>query len=106
MSFQNFPFGPTTPLHEATSQVQVKRTATSPLGPLSLLSGTWVGTGFNQIWRPFDLTANPPGHDHFLELNLTSEQLVFTVIGTGTPPGEIANRGLLQPDIPLFGVTY
>ncbi len=36
-----------------------------------------------------------------LELNLTTETLVFTEIN-----GPIRNRGLLMPDISLFGVTY
>jgi len=68
----------------------------SPLGPLAALPGTWKGTGFNQIWRPFF-----GSQDRFLELNLTAETLEFTEI-----PGEIPNRGLLQQDIVLFGMTY
>lgn len=70
---------------------------TSPLGPLQELPGTWTGTGFNVIWRP----NSTPGQDHFLELNLTDETLQFDKI-----PGEIPNRGLLQPDIKMFGVRY
>jgi hypothetical protein len=69
-----------------------------PLGPLSLLPGKWTGTGFNMIWRPLFGT---PGQDHFLELNLISETLEFAPI-----PGPIPNRGLLQPDINMFGVHY
>jgi hypothetical protein len=68
------------------------------LGPLAELPGTWKGTGFNQIWRPLNGT---PGQDHFLELNETTEVLQFVEI-----PGDIPNRGLLQPDINLHGVTY
>jgi hypothetical protein len=71
----------------------------SPLGPLQLLPGEWTGKGFNQIWRPFH--GQPPGQDRFLELNLTEEDLEFKAI-----PGNIPNRGLLQPDINLVGVTY
>ncbi|HEY0097225.1 MAG TPA: heme-binding protein, partial [Archangium sp.] len=68
--------------------------------PLALLPGTWGGTGFNLIWRPrFNQTDGGP--DHFLELNLTSETLQFNNI-----PGEIPNRGLLQPDIVMTGVQY
>jgi hypothetical protein len=69
-----------------------------PLGPLAALPGTWIGTGFNTIWRPHF----PSGaQDRFLELNLTSETLVFEEI-----PGAIPNRGLDQKDIEMFGVHY
>jgi hypothetical protein len=61
------------------------------------LLGKWQGEGFNVIWRP----NNTPGQDRFLELNLTEEQLEFIEI-----PGNIPNRGLLQADIDMFGVTY
>jgi hypothetical protein len=69
-----------------------------PLGPLGKLRGTWKGTGFNQIWRPFD---GLPAQDRFLELNETSEILQFVEI-----QGDIPNRGLLQIDINLHGLTY
>ena len=72
----------------------------NPLGPLSDLVGKWEGSGFNQIWRPFHDTANP-AQDRFLELNETNETLEFTEIS-----GPVPNRGLLQPDINLFGITY
>jgi hypothetical protein len=72
--------------------------APDPLGPLAELPGTWVGHGFNAIWRPHPLTS---GQDRFLELNLTDEKLVFTKIN-----GAIPNRGLAMPDINMFGVTY
>lgn len=70
----------------------------NPLGPLQNLPGTWTGTGFNTIWRP-NHPASP--QDRFLELNLTDETLEFTPIS-----GPIPNRGLLQPDINMFGMTY
>jgi hypothetical protein len=79
--------------------------AADPLGPLADLPGpgdqpgTWVGHGFNAIWRPEDFPA--PGQDRFLELNLTDETLVFTRIN-----GPIPNRGLAMPDIDMFGITY
>lgn len=69
----------------------------NPLGPLAGLAGTWTGRGFNVIWRP----DHTPGQDHFLELNRTSERLEFTAIS-----GPIPNRGLLQPDMNMFGLTY
>lgn len=71
--------------------------AASPLGPLAGLVGKWTGHGFNMIWRP----DHDPSQDHFLELNVTSEQLEFSPIS-----GSIPNRGLLQPDINMFGLTY
>lgn len=66
------------------------------LGPLASLPGTWTGTGFNQIWRPKHGTA-----DHFLQLNITHERLVFNSIG-----GLVPNRGFKQPDIAITGVRY
>lgn len=71
-----------------------------PLGPLRDLPGTWTGTGFNTIWRP--MFGSPDiKKQHFLELNLTTETIQFEII-----PGKIPNRGLLQHDINMFGVTY
>jgi hypothetical protein len=69
-----------------------------PLGPLAALPGTWEGTGFNTIWRPHHPSRR---QDRFLELNLTSEKLVFEEI-----PGAIPNRGLDQKDIEMFGLHY
>jgi len=71
---------------------------TDPLGPLAQLPGTWVGHGFNAIWRPHRAST---GQDRFLELNRTDDKLVFTEIN-----GPIPNRGLAMPDIDMFGVTY
>lgn len=70
----------------------------TPLGALAQLVGTWKGHGFNQVWRPMPQVS---GSDHFLELNETNETLQFAVI-----PGDIPNRGLLQADINLSGITY
>jgi hypothetical protein len=69
----------------------------SPLGPLARLAGKWVGRGFNVIWRPDSVS----GQDRFLELNVTSDQLEFAAIN-----GPIPNRGFLQSDINMFGLTY
>jgi hypothetical protein len=68
-----------------------------PPSPLDQLVGTWKGTGFNTIWRPH--FPSPP--DRFLELNLTSETISFSRIN-----GAIPNRGFLQADISMFGLTY
>ncbi len=76
--------------------------ATDPLGPLGQLPGAgqlpgvWKGHGLNTIWRP-----HHGGQDRFLELNLTTETLVFTKIN-----GPIPNRGFLMADIDMFGLTY
>jgi hypothetical protein len=69
----------------------------NPLGPLAGLAGKWTGKGFNVIWRP----NHTAGQDRFLELNVTTEQLDFEAIS-----GPIPNRGLLQPDMNMFGLTY
>jgi hypothetical protein len=67
------------------------------LGLLAELAGTWEGVGFNLVARPdFEQSTNL-----FLELNLTTEKLVFAPIGSSIP-----NRGAFQDDIELFGLTY
>src|ERR1700690_2401089 len=80
-------------------------TAPDPLGLLRDLVGRystrrWTGSGFNMIWRPNFGGASGP-KDFFLELNLTSETLEFSAVN-----GPIPNRGLLQADIELAGITY
>ena len=92
----DFSFQPL-PAIESSAELPLAATAANPLGPLSALAGKWAGRGFNVIWRP----NHTAGQDRFLELNVTSEQLEFTAI-----PGSIPNRGLLQPDINMFGLTY
>ncbi len=89
----------------AAADVQAEKAQVAdPLGPLAILPGpgntpgTWVGHGFNTIWRPHRAST---GQDRFLELNLTDEKLVFARIN-----GPIPNRGLAMPDIDMFGVTY
>ena len=86
-----------TPLPAVENAVQAPfPDVASPLGPLAGLVGKWTGKGFNIIWRP-----HTGATDHFLEVNVTSEQLEFSAIS-----GSIPNRGLLQPDINMFGLTY
>jgi hypothetical protein len=92
----DFSFQPLPPIEDAV-QFPFPDVASS-LGPLAGLVGKWVGQGFNVIWRP---NHTPPSQDRFLELNVTSEQLEFDTIS-----GPIPNRGLLQPDISMFGLTY
>ena len=67
-------------------------------GFLAGLEGTWAGSGFNAIWRPNLLSS---GQDRFLELNVTRETLTFQQIN-----GPIPNRGLLQQDIFMAGLSY
>jgi hypothetical protein len=66
---------------------------------------SWSGQGFNLIWRPN--FGNQSGtKDFFLELNSTEEILDFTdITGSGKNVG-IANRGALQQDILLGGISY
>lgn len=72
------------------------------LGPLALLAGRWVGTGFNVIWRP-DNTGDPNFQvRRFLQLNRTAETLVFDVISSPIPNRGVAN----QPDITIYGLNY
>ncbi len=91
----DFSFQPL-PAIESSAELPLAAAAANPLGPLAALAGKWSGQGFNLIWRP-----DRGQSDHFLELNVTSETLEFTAI-----PGSIPNRGLLQSDINMFGLTY
>ena len=71
----------------------------NPYGPLLMLPGHWAGEGFNMIFRPILDPSVPQAH--YLELNLTRETIDFAFIR-----GAIPNRGSLQPDIAMFGLTY
>ena len=66
------------------------------LGPLAGLAGSWSGQGFNAIWRPHRGLS-----DHFLELNVTNDRIDLEVIN-----GNIPNRGLVQSQIFMHGLTY
>ncbi len=70
--------------------------AAAVVDPIQGLLGTWTGVGFNTIWRPQQGAV-----DNVLQLNATTETLVFSPI-TGTIP----NRGIFQPDIFLTGISY
>jgi hypothetical protein len=91
----DFSFQPLPPIGDQAELAP--RAAANPLGALAGLLGSWSGQGFNVIWRP----NHSAGQDHFLELNVTGDQIDFAAI-----PGAIPNRGLLQPDINMFGLTY
>jgi len=93
----DFAFQPLPPIEpEGAAAIAPDAAGGGPLGQLANLSGNWSGTGFNTIWRP-----HHPGQDHFLELNVTTEELAFSVIA-----GSIPNRGLLQNDITMHGLSY
>jgi hypothetical protein len=89
---------------EAPAAAEPLEALPDPLGPLARLVGDgdeakWTGEGFNTIWRPHPVAQG--GQDRFLELNLTTETIAFSRI-----KGAIPNRGLLMPDINMFGITY
>lgn len=69
------------------------------LGPLQDLPGFWQGSGFSLIARPNFSGGNQNGM--FLELNLIRETIEFTPIGS-----PVYNRGSLQEDIAIYGLTY
>jgi hypothetical protein len=86
------------------------------LGVLENFNGTFVGTGFNAIFRPNSgppttttfpnpvTKPTPPAvpHESVLELNLTTESIAFS-----PSLGAVPNRGLQgQNDIFLNGVPY
>jgi len=74
-------------------------TTADRLGPLKDLAGFWQGTGFSLIARPNFSGGNENGI--FLELNLLREAIEFTTIGS-----PVFNRGSVQGDITIFGLTY
>jgi len=67
------------------------------LGPLQDLPGFWQGTGFGLVAKPD--RASPTGV--FLQLNILQETIEFTPIGSPVP-----DRGSVQNNIAIFGVTY
>jgi hypothetical protein len=69
------------------------------LGPLTDLPGFWEGTGFSLIARPDYAGGSENGF--YLQLNLLRETIEFTTIGA-----PVFNRGSLQKDIAIAGVTY
>jgi hypothetical protein len=91
---------PESPVKTVTLTAAAVETSGPDLGPLADLPGSWAGTGFNTIWRPFHDPQNPD-QNRFLELNVTDETLDIEVV-----QGAIPNRGLLQPDINMYGVHY
>jgi len=123
----NLPATPTTlPTTHLTTAVQIPRNFTinevafnpdvavpkvtdnaPALGPLEAFKGTFLGHGFNTIFRPQNsstptgLPVPQPNSDNILELNLTIESLSFS-----NSLGAVPNRGEVQGDIFLNGVPY
>jgi hypothetical protein len=79
--------------------VETHQSMADHLGPLQDLPGFWEGTGFSLIARPDFAAGN--GNGIFLQLNLLRETIEFTTIGS-----PVHNRGSLQDDISIYGVTY
>lgn len=79
--------------------VPSQQTTAANLGPLQDLPGFWQGTGFSLIARPDFSGGNPNGI--FLQLSLLRETIEFTTIGS-----PVFNRGCVQDDIAIYGVTY
>src|SRR5688572_21239708 len=69
------------------------------LGALRDLPGFWEGTGFSLIARP-DFSSDAK-NGIYLQLNLLRETIEFTTIGS-----PVYNRGSLQDDIAIYGLTY
>ena len=95
------PLGATSadPNRTAYRAVPSQQVTADNLGPLQDLPGFWEGTGYNVIARP-DFSGDSP-NGIFLELNLLRETIEFTTIGS-----PVFNRGSLQDDIAIYGVTY
>lgn len=74
-------------------------TTAQRLGPLQDLTGFWEGVGFGIIARPNFSGGNENGI--FLQLNLLRETIEFTPIGS-----PVFNRGAVQGDIAIYGLTY
>jgi hypothetical protein len=73
--------------------------AADNLGALRDLPGSWQGVGFSLIARP-DFSGRSE-NGFFLQLNLLRETLDVTPIGS-----PVFNRGSVQDDIAIYGVTY
>ncbi len=91
---------PLTSLTSPQLRVASTQSATADrLGPLKDLPGFWQGTGFSLIARP-DFSGKSK-NGIFLQLNILRETIEFTSIGS-----PVFNRGSVQDDIAIYGVTY
>jgi hypothetical protein len=98
---EDFVFGEVSP-----KPTRVAISSPPSLGPIAAFAGAFAGSGFNTIFRPNNpitptILPIPVSSDNILELNLTSESLVFS-----PSLGSVPNRGEIQADIFLNGVPY
>jgi hypothetical protein len=88
-----------TPLMARKRGVSAQASLCEKLGALSELPGYWEGSGFSLIARPhFGPEAT---NGFYLQLNMLHETVEFTTIGS-----PVFNRGSLQEDMAIYGVTY
>jgi hypothetical protein len=79
-------------------------TGLAQFGFLINLAGTWIGKGFNLVSLPLppSIKSLDPGKPPFIpKIGTTREVLVVSPLGSPIP-----NRGFVQEDIFLFGMTY
>jgi hypothetical protein len=94
MNTTNPPFRASAPLDEMRLQ----------FGFLIDLAGTWMGKGFNLVSLPLPPSirnVNPNNPPFIPKIGTTREVLAVAPLG-----GPIPNRGFVQEDIFLFGMTY
>ncbi|MGO8936358.1 MAG: heme-binding protein [Mycobacterium sp.] len=113
-----FVFGAVPESPERPGERPLIEVAAPALGPLENFTGTFIGNGFNTIFRPQNpatpagLPTELPDSDNVLELNLTNETLTFGVRIVGSSGGvvkslgTVPNRGEVQGDISLNAVPY
>lgn len=93
----------TTPPFRASAPL-TSMMGTSQFGSLIDLAGTWMGKGFNLVSlprSPKNTTSNPSEPRFAPKIAATNEVLVFAPLGAPVP-----NRGFVDEDIFLFGLTY
>jgi hypothetical protein len=79
--------------------VMPQQSLSEKLGALQDLPGYWEGTGFSLTARPH---FGPEAKNGFyLQLNMLRETIEFTTIGS-----PVFNRGSVQEDMAIYGVTY
>jgi hypothetical protein len=96
MNTINPPFRASAPLNEMMGLAQ--------FGLLINLAGTWMGKGFNLVSLPLPPSIKnvDPSKPPFIpKIGTTREVLAVAPLG-----GPIPNRGFVQEDIFLFGMTY
>jgi hypothetical protein len=96
MNTVNLPFRASAPLDDMRGLAQ--------FGLLINLAGTWMGKGFNLVSLPLPPSIKnlDPGKPPFIpKIGTTREVLAVAPLGSLVP-----NRGFVQEDIFLFGLSY